>query len=239
VLSTAPTLQVDTIQEGNPSGGVDPQPIALRARMLSPGYVIFHQSPAPGSGAPGLSCASCHPDGLTSGATTTVNGVTRRVMPLAGRLANATIVHWEAQSFHDAVSEGTWHTNMGGPSLTTDQEQSLNAFVAQLKAPARPAGDPTQVALGKQLFESSGCSGCHNPATAYTNDSVADVGHGMHKVPSLVGLLYTAPYMSDGCAPTLEARFNDAACGGGAQHGMTQNLSADDQAALITFLKTL
>jgi hypothetical protein len=68
---------------------------------------------------------------------------------------------------------------------------------------------------------------------------MADVGRGLHKVPSLLGLAYTAPYMSDGCAATLEQRFDDAACGGGTKHGNVGALSTAERGALITYLKTL
>jgi hypothetical protein len=248
VLSAMPSLALHTVLPGATGPA---QTIVLRGRAVSDGFKLFHADPhgtasdadknsnSFGFSSQSLACASCHPDGLSNGGTTTINGVVRRVMPLAGRLASSSIVHWEALSFHDAVAEGTWHQNMGGAELTVAQEQSLRAYIGQLKLPARPQATAAQLSTGSQAFAKAGCAGCHAPDTAFTNDSVADVGHGMHKVPSLVGLVYTAPYMSDGCAPTLEARLYDAACGGGEKHGNVQALTAGEQEALLAYLKTL
>ena len=47
---------------------------------------------------------------------------------------------------------------------------------------------------------------------------------GAFQVPSLVGIGTRGPFMHDGCAATLRDRFNPAC--GGAQHGMTDKLTA-------------
>jgi hypothetical protein len=44
--------------------------------------------------------------------------------------------------------------------------------------------------------------------------------------------------MHDGCAPTLEARFDDPACGGN-DHGDAHILQADERASLLAYLRTL
>jgi hypothetical protein len=244
VLNADPALEVVTLASLS-SGQADLHRVTIRTKHSPDGFRLFHADPRRNAvrGSQftnsSLACASCHPDGLSNGGTTTINTVTRRVMPLAGHLANASLLHWEAQPFHDAVVQGTWQTNMGGFELTPDQEASLHAFVGQLQAPARPAGDGAQVAAGTLAFAKAGCDTCHVPSTAFTNDSTADVGRGMHKVPSLIGLIYTAPYMSDGCAPTLEARFDDVACGGGDKHGNVAALTQDERDALLAYLKTL
>jgi mono/diheme cytochrome c family protein len=249
VLNTQP-LELQTIPGGLALAEGQPIPAAnrilLRQRMptmLTEGFRIFHSGPnVSPDGAPNpnsIACVSCHPDGLTNGATTTINGTTRRVMPLAGHLKTATIVHWVGKDFHSEVAEGTFHTNMGGPELTPVQEASLLAFVRQLKAPAAPANaDTALIEAGRSAFHKGQCDTCHVPETDYTDDLTADIGRGVHKVPSLIGLVYTAPYMSDGCAQTLDDRFNNPACGGTA-HGDVQALTPNDVNALIAFLKTL
>ncbi len=46
------------------------------------------------------------------------------------------------------------------------------------------------------------------------------------QVPSLLGIGARAPYMHDGCAPTLKERFSAAKpCGGGDMHGKTSQLT--------------
>ena len=43
---------------------------------------------------------------MSNGATTTISGLTRRVMALAGHLENATLIHWVGKDFHGEVAEG-------------------------------------------------------------------------------------------------------------------------------------
>ncbi len=105
--------------------------------------------------------------------------------------------------------------------------------------PARPAITAAATSDGVNAFAKAGCATCHIPASNFTNGSTANVGRGLHKVPSLTGLAYTAPYMSDGCATTLEQRFDDVACGGGTSHGNVAALTADEKASLIVYLKSL
>ena len=58
------------------------------------------------------------------------------------------------------------------------------------------------------------------------------------QVPTLVNIAARAPFMHDGCAPTLHDRFN-AACGGGDAHGVTSQLSQSDIDDLVAYLETL
>ena len=58
------------------------------------------------------------------------------------------------------------------------------------------------------------------------------------QVPSLRGLAARAPYLHDGCAPTLAARFSPE-CGGGDRHGRTGTLSSQQAADLQAFLESL
>ena len=74
---------------------------------------------------------------------------------------------------------------------------------------------PNRAAKPRLDRRKASCGACHDPSKAFTNNSQANVGRGMHRVPSLVGLAYSAPYMADGCAKTLEERFSKVACGGG------------------------
>jgi len=56
-------------------------------------------------------------------------------------------------------------------------------------------------------------------------------------VPSLLGLRWRAPYLHDGCAPTLRDRFGD--CGGGDNHGHTSQLAPAQIDDLTAYLETL
>jgi cytochrome c peroxidase len=101
---------------------------------------------------------------------------------------------------------------------------------------------------GRALFTRAdvGCVACHDPASAYTDRQptplkVPDrVGHGTDegvkfKTPSLLWVVGTPPYFHNGSVASLE----DVVLGNNDRMGKTNQLSADDKAALIAFLKTL
>ena len=72
----------------------------------------------------------------------------------------------------------------------------------------------------------------------HTDNKTVNVGVGQpFQVPTLVGIGIRDPYMSNGCAATLEDRFGP--CGGGDMHGQTSQLSQSDIADLVLYLKTL
>jgi cytochrome c peroxidase len=60
---------------------------------------------------------------------------------------------------------------------------------------------------------------------------------GDFQVPSLLGVGWRAPYLHQGCAPTLADRFNP--CGGGDAHGRTSQLTTDQRVDLVAYLETL
>jgi CxxC motif-containing protein (DUF1111 family) len=60
----------------------------------------------------------------------------------------------------------------------------------------------------------------------------------MFQVPSLSDVGSRAPFMHDGCASNLAARFSPG-CGGGDKHGVTSQLSAAQLADLMAFLESL
>jgi mono/diheme cytochrome c family protein len=130
---------------------------------------------------------------------------------------------------------------MNGPQLGAAYVEVLGKWIDSLPAlPHLPAGDPAAVERGRALFASPGvaCVTCHN-GPLLTNNATVDVGTGRAlQVPSLRGLAWRAPYMHDGCAPTLGARFV-LACGGGDHHGVTSRLTPGELADLAAFLRTL
>ena len=62
---------------------------------------------------------------------------------------------------------------------------------------------------------------------------------GAFQVPSLRGGSLRGPFMHDGCAEDMLARFTLPDCGGGDQHGHTSQLSSDQLGDLIAYLSTL
>jgi cytochrome c peroxidase len=96
------------------------------------------------------------------------------------------------------------------------------------------------VTRGQQVFSdpSVGCTTCHSGAQLSTHQ-LLNVGTGASfKVPSLIAVGYRAPYLHNGCAPTLLDRFGPA-CGGGDQHGHTSQLSSGQLSDLVAYLESL
>src|SRR5207245_2297900 len=104
-------------------------------------------------------------------------------------------------------------------------------------APLRAADDPSAL-RGKALFEgAAGCTQCHS-GPKLTNNLTVDVGTGKaFQVPSLVGVGHRGPWLHDGCAKTLQERF-DPACGG-SNHGQTAKLGAPQIDDLVAYLESL
>ena len=203
------------------------------------GHALFH---ANSSG--GLACASCHPEGHDDGRVWDFDCEgPRRTQDPSGGLAGTAPFHWSGDlpNFSALVDE-VYVRRMSGPALGTQQTTELQDWVDKLPElpPQRATGD-SQVARGKALFESPsvGCASCHTGA-AYTNNMTVDVGTGASfQVPALHGVGWRAPYMHDGCAPTLSDRFTNPTCGGGDRHGVTSQLSDGDRADLIAYLQSL
>ncbi len=105
-------------------------------------------------------------------------------------------------------------------------------------------------ARGKEIFLSkeAQCVRCHVPATEYTDRTAypfsprvaASLGFeeekdSKYKTPSLFYVGGTAPYYHDGRASSLEVLIEQD----GDRMGHTSQLSPEDRAALVAFLRTL
>lgn len=225
-------LQILSANTGD-SGDV----IALSADSRSDtGHAIFHAN----SGA-GIACASCHGEGGDDGHVWTFDQEgSRRTPSLRGTLDGTAPYHWNGEMkdismLSDAVMTG----RMNGPALDAEQKDNLQSWLFALPALPAPTGlDAAAVARGQALFASSatGCASCHG-GPRFTTSVTVDVGTGGHfQVPSLVGVGSRAPFLHDGCAPTLTDRFGSC---GGASHGDTSKLSTGDIGDLVTYLQTL
>ena len=201
------------------------------------GHELFHLSTA------GLvACASCHPEGQEDGQVWTFPGVgERRTQAISGGILGTEPFHWSGDlaDFYKLVRE-TFHARMSGPALQTAHMDALAAFIDKIP---RPKGfvppDPAAAERGRAVFDDPtvGCATCH-AGKSMTNNGTFDVQTGgPFQVPSLLGLGARAPYMHQGCAPTLADRFGS--CGGGDAHGNTSRLAASDLADLIAYLDTL
>lgn len=210
------------------------------------GHDVFHQSPGLGIGmATSIACASCHPGGGDDARTWNFSTIgPRRTQTLRGGISDTAPLHWDGdmRDVGHIMSE-VFVNRMGG----TPQELRVNRLVQRWMDTvpklqhAEPA-DMGAVARGKELYNDAkvGCASCHSGAKG-TNNQFADVGTGKQfQVPTLMGIADRAPYMHDGCAPTLRDRFDgSAACGGGDNHGVTSHLSTEQIDDLVAYLETL
>ncbi len=201
------------------------------------GHEIFHSNTGDG-----IACASCHMEGQEDGRTWNFDTEgPRRTMTVAGGISGRAPYHWDGglASFGDLVTT-VYNQRMGGPSLLPDQVAAAQSWMNAIPRLPGVVSDPEAVARGQSLFTDSlhGCALCHSGPQLTTDRSNLDVGTGgTFKVPSLVGLAYTAPYLHDGCAATLADRFGS--CGGGDLHGVTSTLTPEQLSDLIAYLDSL
>jgi hypothetical protein len=201
------------------------------------GHALFH---ANSSGQ--IACASCHPEGRDDGRVWSFTcGGLRRTQSLQTGIAGTEPFHWDGRerSF-DQLVDDVFVRRMSGPPMTPDEVAATLSWLDRQPRLTRPAPrDPAAVERGRALFTDAriGCASCH-AGERLTNNETADVGTGApFQVPSLVGVGSRAPYLHDGCAPTLLGRFG--ACGGGDKHGVTSGLDAKALGDLVAYLEGL
>lgn len=211
--------------------------IALAADRLSDtGMALFHSD----SGG-GVACASCHPEGGDDGLTWTFRGAgPRRTQSLRGGVKLTVPLHWEGDMRDlSQITREVFTGRMGGPELTAETTDALASWIEGLPLLRMAHLDAAAVARGRALFEDArtACASCH-AGPLLTNNQTVDVGTGgAFQVPSLRGLGARAPFMHDGCAATLDGRF-DLRCGGDG-HGDTSHLGEEQRRDLSAFLQSL
>jgi cytochrome c553 len=197
------------------------------------GHAIFH------SNAGGfLACASCHAEGGDDGHVWEFVGMgPRRTPRLEGTVEDTQPYHWTGD-MHDLrdLVDHVFVERMSGPKVDDDHLDALRSFLFALPVPKPLRAPDDQSLRGRATFEQR-CTSCH-AGGHLTNNQTVDVGTGAaFQVPSLTGVAWRASWLHDGCAKTLADRFRPEC--GGAQHAVTQDLSADQIADLIAFLETL
>jgi len=221
-----------------PSGA--PEIVALQGESrLDTGHELFHRDAGGG-----IACASCHPEGGEDGRTWHFADTgARRTQALHVGLRDTAPFHWAGDLPNvGALMSSVFVGRMGGVRESSPRVSALSQWLFSLKAPAAIRDATDEAALrGQALFRSAdvGCTTCHSGAKLTNNQSVVIDTHAKQKlqVPSLVAVGYRAPFMHDGCAATLSARF-DPACGGDA-HGNTAGLTNTQRDDLIAYLESL
>ena len=200
------------------------------------GHALFHRS-ADGPTTT-LSCASCHPEGGEDAHVWSFTPLgPRRTQSLLRGVGGTEPFHWDGDlPTFDALLDEVFTFRMGNRKLSAGEKNSLATWLDGLR-PLPSNVEGAEIDAGRAAFEKAGCDACHG-GEDFTNDGAADVGTGgVFQVPSLAGLRFRAPYMHDGCAPTIADRFGE--CGGDARHGDVGELSEAELTSLIDFLERL
>jgi len=191
----------------------------------------------------GLSCASCHGELTDDGHVWNFSDIgRRRTQNMRGGFLGTEPFHWEGdmKTFGHLVDE-VMTGRMGGFEVEPAFADAVAKWIDVQPALQLAPRDENAVARGEALFASDEtlCSSCHAGASR-TDNANHDVGTGEAlQTTSLRGLGLRAPYMHDGCAKSLKARFNNETCGGGDRHGRTSQLSDEELDDLVAYLKTL
>ncbi len=203
------------------------------------GHAVFHSN----AGAD-LACASCHLEGGEDGRVWSFEtSGPRRTQSIRGGIMSTAPFHWDGdqRDFGKLMGE-VFQKRMSGPTLAGAQLTATQGWInaIPLLASSAPA-DPAAVERGRAIFEDGknvGCASCHSGPLLSNNTSV-DVGTGgKFQVPTLKGVAWRSPFLHDGRAPTLAARFSPS-IGGGDQHGVTSGLSQTQIADLVAYLEAL
>jgi hypothetical protein len=193
-----------------------------------------------------MSCHSCHTDGHTNGllADNLADGsfgAAKRVPSLFG-VSETGPWGWNGRTtvLEEQVVRSIT-TTMRGEDPSPEAVQALVAFLQSLSTPpiVSPRGQASEAReRGRRLFESLGCSNCHEPPT-YTTPGVYDVGivdwNGLRDFnpPSLRGAGLGGPYLHDARATTLDDVFLRHG------HGLSEPLSGEELSDLVEFVRQL
>ena len=243
---------VDTVMEaavdGMPAGSLSwhAAPVASLSPSLLPPDVVagrrlfFSTShPAMAQAGAGVSCATCHMDGANDGLTWQFAKGPRQTPSLRGRISDTVPVTWtdDVDSVRTEVHL-TSQTRMGGSGLIDAQARSVAAFVDWTRPYTGDLRDADAIARGAAVFSrgDTQCATCHSGPKGTDGKSYAV--HGLPKVdtPALEGVGWTAPYLHDGAAGTLEDLIDMADAIG---MGRTAHLSSQERADLAAYLRSL
>jgi hypothetical protein len=134
--------------------------------------------------------------------------------------------------------------NQPGNDIDTDKLLDLQSWMRSVTSPAPGDFDESQAEAGFHLFfGKANCVACHSSPDLTGPGLFTDITEqpptgglagGIH-VPSLRGISHTAPYFHDGSAETL----GDAVARLVERGAPVSPLSAEEQAALVEYLKSL
>ncbi|MEW5853773.1 MAG: hypothetical protein AB2A00_33670 [Myxococcota bacterium] len=232
------------VEQEQPARRMPVAALDLPADVLAGRKLFFDATNNSMTTGPGVTCATCHPDGRADRKTWNFIDGPRNTMSLAGGIATTTApLHWGGELQSHRELQRTITEFMGGHGLPEDGLDQLAAFIDTVPTPDNVnRDDDTQRALqlrGEELFfdERVGCASCH-AGNHRTDNLNHDVGTGgAFQTPVLHGLHLSSPYLHDGTAPTVEDVLEKLVKTD--LMGRGSHLSAEDMTALAAYLRTL
>ena len=254
VIDTRARKEIATISLGGPT---DVTPERRGERLFNTAQFAFHGA---------FACVNCHFDGIYDGLQWDLEpdgfGIDIVDNRSLADISHTAPYKWNGGNPDLQTECGPRTERYFFRSAGFDRSE-LADLVAYIKSiPLRPNryrlpnGDLTPAQeRGKAIFERAvkrdgtpippfrQCATCHS-GPYYTDQRLANVGSGkwndrspMIDVPQLTNVVYTAPYLHDGSAQTMEEIWtvfnpNDT-------HGVTNDLNKDELNDLIEYLKTL
>ncbi|HYO88583.1 MAG TPA: cytochrome c peroxidase, partial [Candidatus Limnocylindrales bacterium] len=224
-------------------------PLDIPAQLLIGAQLFSSASDPRMSTLNGISCATCHFDGLSDGRVWAgING--GRNTPLLYGLADTAPYLWSGAWDELADVELKIRALQAGSGLIEDEPvvtaadvhagmaddlDALTAWLLRLRPPVlAPGGSVESRARGQQVFEEQGCATCHSGLT-FTDQRAYDVGTGgVFDTPSLRWLGLSAPYFHDGSVTGLRDVFESPGA-----HRIAYILTPEDLNALLDFLLSL
>ncbi len=186
-----------------------------------------------------IACASCHCEGGDDGRTWLFRDVgLRRTPSVLGTVQGTAPYHWDGSQLDLPMLYAGSLLRMSGPSFHGRSGERVHVVARcarRARSPLRGTPPPSRAVRRS----SKGREGAR-PATRgrgfTTNNQTVDVGTGQaFQVPPLIGVSARAPFLHDGCAPTLVSAIG--ACGHATTHGTTSAFtSACKLSDLATYL---
>ena len=230
---------VVTVQlSGDASPRVIDLPPSAPSAAWDRGRQLFHATDDLQITSDGLTCASCHPDGLDDGLTWRTPEGPRQTPMLAGRIRGSEPYGWtrDKHTLNEYVGDTT--SRLGGRGLNKTDLAALATYVESLQTPVAIRPISAAVARGQQIFSlpRMECASCHPGGAADGRGHLLDLSGGIsYDTPSLQSVAASAPYFHDGRYPSLDALLSDSK-----NHmGRAFELSPDDRGALRAYLESL
>jgi cytochrome c peroxidase len=227
-----------------PSGPIVPLGDSALDPHVEAGRALFFDatSGVMSTAASGVSCATCHMVGRTSGINVMERDLVARQVPsFAGPIAMTAPFTWT--NLVPTVPEEariTSQIRLGGRGVTDAQLEAVSAYIEQIRdvdTPDKGSSSP-EVQRGRALFERPdvGCSGCHNGPRLTDNLDYDLYGMTGVNTPTLVGIVATAPYLHDGRADSLRDVLETARRGEMGNASMLSEAELDDLEAYLRSL---